>query len=227
MVSWRRWRRPGSCRGSCRTGRRSESHTFIEARRIFKEDWEYAVDLNEGQIRRYGQKRSQKSRSLDLSSTELNEILGAKLGHRTADEPQDQQSMWRVALSRTGASERSEQIVSETTDWDDRGYYWWVWGKKSKWRTGDNIFLFDSLSEYLSLVRVKAFAESKIRNHDGKHFVAYKEVPGYKRRYTAKLWSELKAIGISKQSACDWRKNPQVNAALAEELKALVLRPKK
>jgi len=204
-----------------------QSHGFNEARRIFKEDWKYAVDLNEGQIQRYGQKRLRKSGRPALTSSELNDILGANPGHRIADEPQERPSMRRVALGRPEASEKSKRIVSETTDWDDRGYEWWVWDKKPKWRTGDNILLFDCLSECLSLIRLKAFAESKVRNPDGKYFVAYKEVPRYKRRYTAKLWRELKAIGISKRSACDWRRTPPVKATLAKELKALILRVKK
>jgi HKD family nuclease len=203
----------------------AQSSDFDEARRIFAEDWKYAVDLNKNLIEKYGKKRAQKPGRPAVTSSELSEILGK---HRVADETDQVQPIWRrVALSSAGASEKSERIVSETTDWDDQGYGWWVWDENPKWHTGESVFLFDCFNQRVSWVRLMAFAKSKMRNADGRYFVAHKEVPHHTRRFTHKFWRELKAIGITKKSACDAYRNPLVKPTLAEALKGLIRRVQK
>lgn len=200
-----------------------ESTGYLEAYRIFNDDWKYACDLNKGQIQRYERKGPWKSGSPAYTSADLNEILRTKAEHHAAFSPHSESTTWRTAVT-FEASKRSEQIVSESTNWDDRGYNWWVEGRKSPCRQGGKVCLFDCVSNCLLLVQVMDFADPKVRNADGTHFVAYKWVPRYRRRLTPKLWRELKAIGISKVSARDSRRILKVGPSLSEELKALIRR---
>ncbi|HMD99345.1 MAG TPA: phospholipase D-like domain-containing protein [Terriglobia bacterium] len=200
-----------------------ESATFDEARAIFDKDWEQGVNLDRGLIERY-ERRRKIPKPATCSRGELAEILVKKAVHHGASPSPEEHNAWRIAIEGS-AGKRSQQIISETTSWFDRGYSVWVQLGKSPCRLGDRVFLFDFRANRLSLVHVKDFAEVKVRNPDGQHFVAYTPLARYTRRLTPRLWAEIKAVKITKTSA---RRGgmAEVSASDEQELRALIRKSK-
>jgi HKD family nuclease len=168
---------------------------------IFEQEWEHrSVPLEANQIKRYAQARRESDKSKSFNRTEIKKILGVKPTHHKAT-PTDSESagFWRDCI--TGVvKKRTEQVISETTNWDRRKYFWYSAGGKHHYRIKDRIFLFDMNDNSLRLVEVTDIARTKIPTPDGRNFIAYKHIRGYSKRLTKNLWELLKAEGIKEKA---------------------------
>jgi hypothetical protein len=95
---------------------------------------------------------------------------------------------------------RTDQILTETTNWDKRNYSWFGAGGRHNYHIKDRIFLFDMNDNKLRLVEVTDIAHTKISTPDGRNFIAYKHVRGYGKKLTRNLWQLLEEEGIKNSS---------------------------
>jgi len=70
---------------------------------------------------------------------------------------------------------RTAQIVRETTNWDDKKY-WWFSAGAHQYKIGDRILLFDFNDSYASMIEVKDITRTAVTTPDGHHFIACKPV---------------------------------------------------
>lgn len=132
---------------------------------------------------------------------------------------QDQpERFWRDCV--TGdAAKRTQQVISDTTNWDDKGYSWYAVGGAHPYGNGDRILLFDFYDEHVRLVKVRSVAHTKVATPDGRHFVAYRPLVNADRRFSKGLWAALKGEGINRTNARERRK---LSVQKVEHLKALL-----
>jgi HKD family nuclease len=150
----------------------------------FEKDWQKrrAVPLTAEQIIKYAKARKSPVRQKGDTSGQLKKILGREPSHEkaiTQDEPVD---YWRSFFSGF-VKKRTENIIKETTNWDDRGYSWFSEGGPPPYRIGDRIFMFDFNGKHLDLFEVKDVTRTSIPTPDGRHFAAYTRVGKLGRRF--------------------------------------------
>lgn len=190
----------------------------------FDDDWQYrSVPLVAAQIERYAKVRSQDTQPNVYSRVELGKILGEKPSHQEATTEKTQHeaaTFWRDSI--TGyVKKKTEQVIAQTTNWDDKNYWWFSTDSGHRYRIGDRIFQFSFPERRVTLVRVKDVARSTIATPDGRHFVAYTPVFRRTKRFSKKLWSLLRSEGIARKNA---RRRTRVSSDEAKRLEAL-LRP--
>ena len=86
--------------------------------------------------------------------------------------------------------------------------------------------MFDATgkSKTVSLVRVRDTTRVSVPTPDGRNFVAYSQVPGYRtRRLDDRLWKDLAAIGVIRFRR-DARKGCRLSVKRLDDLKALLRR---
>ncbi len=175
-----------------------------DLKKIFEKEWgQRAVSLSAKQIAKYKKARNKKTEFKNFNRSELKSILGTELVHQKADpSAPETPEYWRDCISGY-AKKSTNQIISETTNWDAYNYSWYSTGGKHQFRIDDRIFLFDEPEGKLSLVRVTDIARIKVSTPDGRNFIAYKYVRGYGKRFSKKLWEALKKEGINKGDICE------------------------
>jgi HKD family nuclease len=175
-----------------------------------------AVPLTLEQIERYESVRPEPVRQQGYTKGQLRKILG------TEPSKEEPTNVWRTSINGF-VRPRTEQIISETTNWDDNGFDWFSTGRIHHYHNADRIFLFDFARKRLSLVKVRDMTRTAIPTPDGRHFVAFTQVRGYSRRFSNKLWEQLEHEGIRKKDAKNTRK---VSTATELRLKS-ILHPKR
>jgi HKD family nuclease len=202
-----------------------DSSPLKRVMQCFEDDWEEdrSASLTSDQIEEYEKTRPVQLKWESYTKGKLAKILGVAPTHRQATSEDDQVTdHWRDCI--TGpVKPRTEQIISETTNWDDKNYWWFSSGGPSPYKIGDRIFFFDFDDHSVYLVKVKDKARMKVATPDGRHFVAYSRLR-LKRRFSKKLWGALKGEGIYRKNARDQRK---VSPEKAERLKRLLRSTKK
>lgn len=172
-----------------------------ELKKIFEKEWKHrAIALSDTQIRRYEKARSKTPDFKSFNRSEIKKILGTEPTHiKASPSSPDATDFWRDCV--TGyTKKRTDQILSETTNWDKRNYFWYSAGGKHNYRIKDRIFLFDMNDKKLRLVEVVDIAHTKISTPDGRDFIAYKHIRGYDKKLTDKFWSSLEKEGIKKSA---------------------------
>lgn len=169
----------------------------------FDEDWESrAVPLDEEIIGRYERSGYAKPQREAKKSVPLRSILGAGTTSRRAkEEPrQSPPSFWRDHIDGY-VSKQTEAVIASTTDWDERGYFWYSSGAH-RFRRKDRILIFDFTDDKVKVVEVVDSTRTAVRTPDGVHFVAFRPVRGEKaRRLTPAKWKGLKeALGFTRKS---------------------------
>lgn len=192
------------------------------ARRIaqaFEDDWEHrAVPLTAEQIAEYEKARPERPKSKSYTKAQLLKILRVTPIHRQATEKSQLRNYWRDCIAGV-VKKRTERIIYDTTNWEDKNYSWFTPGGQHSYKRGDYIFLFDYYDERVELVEVKDIAHLKIPTPDGRHFVAYKPLLKLTRRFSKTLWVALASEGINKKNAKDRRR---LNSQKMERLRALI-----
>ncbi|MDX9704057.1 MAG: phospholipase D-like domain-containing protein [Candidatus Auribacterota bacterium] len=191
-----------------------------ELKKIFEKEWKYrAIPLSAEQIKKYQKVRSKLAYFKSFSRSEIKKILGTAPTHQKATPSlPNETEFWRDCI--TGyVKKRTEQIISETTNWDAKNYFWHSAGGKHNYRIKDRIFLFDKAESRLRLVEVTDIARIKISTPDGRNFIAYKDVRGYGKRFSKTLWEALKKQGISSDDIC---KRVSLSKETAKKLSSLV-----
>jgi HKD family nuclease len=184
----------------------------------FEKDWQYSVDLSPHIIRRYRSHRQGKRRTSPLSKKSLQRILGTM---KNAPPPNTNRS-WRDSINGF-ASKKTQQVIKETTDWEDRGYFWYSTGGPHRFQIGDTVFLFDKTDRRLKRVLIRDISTCKVSTPDGRRFVAYTHSQSTRRGLGRSLWALLSPIGITTRS-CSERRKLSVGAI---ELLRKILRPEK
>jgi HKD family nuclease len=188
----------------------------------FEDDWEHrAVPLAADQLVEYEKARPTPPKRENYATGQLAKILGASLTHRQGEEGSPERVYWREAI--TGrVKKRTERIITETTNWDDRNYSWFSTGGVHPYRIGDRIVLFNYLDQRMEFIEVKDCARMKVPSPDGRHFVAYKLLLW--RRFSKKLWAALQSEGLGPKIA---RKRRKISPQKAGQLRALIRPAKK
>ncbi len=192
---------------------------YKRLKQAFEKDWHRSVPLTAQQIARYENTRPTQVGQESYTKGQLKKILGTEPIHEKANVKGEPINYWRDFI--TGlARKRTERIISETTNWDDRNYDWFSTGGPHPYKIGDRIFLFDFPAQRLDLVEVKDITRTPVPTPDGRHFVAYRRVSNYSRRFSSRLWKQLQSVGIREKDARHSRK--KINAKLAERLKSML-----
>lgn len=184
-----------------------------ELKKIFEKEWKHrAITLSDTQIRRYEKARSKTSDFKRFNRSDIKKILGTEPTHvQASPSSPDVADFWRDCIIGY-LKKRTDQIISESTNWGKRNYYWYSAGGKHNYRIKDRIFLFDTNDNKLRLVEVADIARTKVSTPDGRNFIAYKPVRGHEKKLTKNLWLLLEKEGI-KSSAMNKRVILSIEAA--------------
>ncbi|HEV8573256.1 MAG TPA: hypothetical protein VGR43_00970 [Dehalococcoidia bacterium] len=94
------------------------------------------------------------------------------------------------------AARRTEAVVSEETNWNEKGYLWYS-SLSDVFELGDHILLFNRPTGWAELVVVKDTTRTATRTQDDRHFVAYQRVRGRpRRRLNRSLWQRFTEFGV-------------------------------
>lgn len=191
-----------------------------ELKKIFEKEWKHrAIYLSIEQIKKYQKIRSKSADFKSFSRSEIKKILGTAPTHQKATPTLSEQTeFWRDCI--TGyVKKRTETIITETTNWDDRNYDWYSTGGKHNYHIKDRIFMFDKTKNRLRLVEIKDIARIKIATPDGRNFVAFKEVRRHGRKFSKILWEALKREGINSD---DIYRRVSLSKETAKKLSSLI-----
>lgn len=168
--------------------------------------------MSDLQINKYKKARSKTQEFKNFNRSEIKDILGTELTHTQANPSSpDATDFWRDCVAGY-LKKRTDKIISETTNWNKRNYFWYSAGGKHNYRIKDRIFLFDTNDNKLRLVEVADIARTKVTTPDGRNFIAYKRVRGYEKKLTKNLWLLLEKEGI-KSNAMNKRVSITIEAA--------------
>ncbi|MGE5296878.1 MAG: phospholipase D-like domain-containing protein [Solirubrobacterales bacterium] len=199
----------------------TNSVVFKKMAKAFDNDWEHrAVPLTREQIVEYEKDRETVPAQKSFTSKQLKTILGVSPSHSEAraDGQDPPERFWRDCV--TGiAAKRTQQVISDTTNWDEKGYSWYSLGGVHPYANGDRILLFDFYDERVRLVKVRGIAHTKVATPDGRHFVAYRPLAKAEWRFSKGLWAALRDEGINRTTA---RKRRKLSLQKAEHLKILM-----
>jgi hypothetical protein len=199
---------------------RRASSAFKLVLKQFNEEWRQAVPLTKERIERYSQARP---KMLPQPSIPLKEILG-KVRKREQQPGEDRETyepqFWRAYI--TGyASDETEKVIAERTNWGDNGYFWYGSGE-ARHNRRDVIAMFDFIDGWVRLVRVVDTTHTPTATPDGRQFTAYKIIAkSHRRRLDKSLLAKLVSEGVlAKQSDAKRSKKltPKTFAALSELL---------
>lgn len=185
----------------------------------FEDDWEHhAVPLAAEQIVEYEKARPEPPKWESYRKGLLARILGAALSHQQAAADDTPADTFRDCITGT-VSRRTERVISEATNWDEKNYWWYSTGGAHPYKIGDRIFMFDFTDKRVRVVRVRDIAHTTVPTPDGRHFVAYTAVPRLTRRFSKQLWLALSVENIDREKAQNRRK---LSEAQADRLNTIV-----
>jgi HKD family nuclease len=174
----------------------ANSASMCRLAETFDISWEHrSVPLEVGIIDRYvrlGHFHKQKESKHNLP---LRKIIGASslAGLSGGGKPDGTVTFWRDTIQGY-VSKQTEAVIASTTNWDDRGYFWYSSGPH-KYKQKDRILMFDLTVNKVQVVQVVAWTRTAVRTPDGVHFVAFKYVRGLKaRKLNGPKWGELKLV---------------------------------
>src|SRR5579883_985288 len=102
----------------------------------FEDDWEHrAVPLTAEQIVEYKKVRPEAPKRESCTKGQLAKILGTPPSHRGANKDDQGKDFWRDAIIGV-VKKQTERIISATTDWDDRNYWWFSPGGPHPYKIG-------------------------------------------------------------------------------------------
>lgn len=187
--------------------------------RAFEKDWKHrAVPLTDTRIKRYARCRRKPSTRQSYSRGQLREILGSEPVHEGALPEHEPIVFWRDWVEGI-ASRPTQQLISNTTTWDERGYLWFASRTRHPCKIQDRMFLFDFNDKRLDLVEVEDITHTLVKTPDGRNFVAYKPLRRYGRRFSKVLWTELRQEGIPK---IDARRLSKIKHSKADRLMHMI-----
>jgi HKD family nuclease len=185
----------------------------------FEDDWKHhAVPLAAEQIVEYEKVRPRPPAWEGYRKGQLEQILGAAPSHQQAADDDTHGDMWRDCVTGT-VRRKTERVISETTDWDEKDYSWFSTDGTHAYEIGDGIFLFDFADKRVRLVRVRGKSHTTVPTPDGRHFVAYTAVPRVTRLFSQQLWLALADENIDRKKAHSRRK---MSEAQADRLDAII-----
>ena len=156
------------------------------------------VPLSVSRIEQYARVRVQRPRPR-MSARALARVLrgepsdATRSGDVCSERPR---RYWRDSISGF-AAQRTEDVLSEETDWDRKRYLWYS-SQYNGFQTGDHILLLDQPGRWAEVVVVKETTRTATQTPDGRHFVAYVRARRWRRRRLRKgLWRDLAAVGLA------------------------------
>jgi HKD family nuclease len=179
----------------------------------FEVDWEHhAIPLMPEQIVEYMKARTAPSKWDSFRKGQLAKILGVAPSHQQAVTEDTTADTWRDCINGT-AKRKTEKVISESTNWDEKHYLWYGTGGIHPYKIGDRIYLFDFPDKQLRLVQVRDIARTTVPTPDGKHFIAYSAVPNLTRKFSKQLWLALEKEKISREKSQNRQKLSEVQAS--------------
>ena len=148
-------------------------------------------------IKRYESIRTKRPHQ-QTSKKSIADLLGRDLSapKNKSETPSDMSvHYWREYIDGF-TPERTDNIISEETNWDQKRYDWFAsWG--DKFQCEDRILLFDRAFGWATLVVVKDTTRVSVSTPTGRHFVAFiPERRRSRRRLKPSLWKVLKEVGF-------------------------------
>jgi hypothetical protein len=167
--------------------------------------WVQSKPLSRGLIKLYAERYDRLPTPAKLKELPtFAEILGTQKtldqhsGHKT-------RRCWRDCI--TGfAHQATKHIIRDETDWEKKGWSWYCCQNNS-FREKDRILILDFADQLAYVVEVTD--RTDCRTADGRHFVAFRPLRGFRRRkMTPALWTELRNTRIvkSKKDAHTYRR---------------------
>ncbi|OQA93944.1 MAG: hypothetical protein BWY27_00010 [Bacteroidetes bacterium ADurb.Bin234] len=196
------------------------SSSYKRLKKALEKDWNKrrARPLTSGQIERYESFRPDPVKQQSYPTGQLKIILGAEPIHEEATLKAEPINYWRDYI--TGfVKDRTERIINDHTNWDEKNYYWLSTYGPHAYKIGDRIFLYDFSTKRFELVGVKDITYTPISTPDGRHFIAFKNVGRHSRQFSISLWKEFERIGISKKEA---HKTKMINDKIAKQLMGIL-----
>lgn len=174
---------------------------------VFEEEWssDRSVPLTQARVEAYAKLRGSRKASHAPSKQDLRTILGVNPRHESADDTSSPIALWRTWIE-GGVKKSTESWVSQETDWDRREWDWFTMSASPRFGKADRLVIFDFHNKVICLASVRNVARRAGPCTDGRHFVAYKELPRSHRRFGESLWDRLREIGITKTAAKRSRK---------------------
>ena len=124
--------------------------------------------------------------------------------HQQAADDDRPTDTWRDCITGT-VGRKTERIILESTNWDEKDYWWYSSGGPHPYKIGDRIFLFDFTDKRVRLVQVRDIAHTPVPTPDGRHFLAYTAVPRLTRRLPSSSGSRSGA-DLDRENAHNRRK---------------------
>ncbi|HWP56391.1 MAG TPA: phospholipase D-like domain-containing protein [Candidatus Acidoferrales bacterium] len=155
------------------------------------------VRLTADLIKRYEKVRPRRPRPTPLKRS-LARVLGPSPGDAGSPDNRREQSRryWRDYTSGF-AAKRTEAVVSDETNWNQKGYFWYS-SHSDVFKQGDHILLFDEPTGWAELVVVKDTTRTATPTPDGRHFVACQRLRARaRRRLNRGLWKRFRDFGLA------------------------------
>ena len=179
----------------------TSSKPFCDLRKLFDEHWESrAEQISDDLLSRYEEQRTEAGAG-HRKSISISSIFGRK--HKPKPEVKLRAPRyWRTCVNGY-LSEETVSLLSETTNWDRKG-----WLYLSAWNTsffrGDLVLVFDingtSKGTSLYVAEIVDTTTTPVRTPDGTHFAAFKRLKKYDlRKLVPNRWKMLKADGLLKR----------------------------
>jgi HKD family nuclease len=172
---------------------------------VFEAEWGRAKPLTASVVARYEKARRQQPILRSHSHVPLSRILGGPEGG--VGESDLPMSYWRHAVA-GWAQKATIAAVADQTDWDERGYMWQS-TRRSSYKAGHRVVVFDLRSGFAELVEVRDATKVEGSTPDGKYFAAYVRAAGsHRRKLTRDVWAKLRRLGAvaNRQDAVRCRK---------------------
>lgn len=92
-------------------------------------------------------------------------------------------------------SDETEDVLSEATDWQQKGYDYFTDGRT--YSIGDRVVFFDFLESKIKLIQITDFTITPHKTADGTHFAAHKLINGIPvRKFSRQRWASLKTDAL-------------------------------
>jgi HKD family nuclease len=113
----------------------------MRLKEAFEKDWkgQRSVPLTAEQVERYENTRLAPVGQKNYTNGQLKKILGAEPTHEKATVNDEPINFWQECITGT-VKKRTERLITETTNWDDKGYKWFATCGPHKYRIDSRIF---------------------------------------------------------------------------------------
>lgn len=174
----------------------SQKEQFDDISVVFEKNWnKWSADLTQSFINKYSSYLSKNIKPGKKINIPLNKLLKSKANSKMANgqngtsSSEERISYWQGYIIGY-VKDSTEAIISESTNWDEKGYDWFSTYERGQ-KIGDKVIYYDREKGWLSAVVIKD--STHVTTPDGNYFVAISRIKKIKRKKINKtLWRLLK-----------------------------------